>query len=150
VRRLRPAARGFGLLEAVVALALFALVGSALFAWIDTNLDAASRLRQRDESQRDLQLALAWVQTVNPMARPSGDAEPEPGTRLRWQARALTAATPVAPLPGGTWTPFRVAMFEVDVTVSRANGSGGGSGGGSERRFVLRRIGVDREAPQSP
>ena len=39
--------RGFGMLEAVVALVLFALVGSSLFAWINANLDAAARLRDR-------------------------------------------------------------------------------------------------------
>jgi type II secretory pathway pseudopilin PulG len=139
--RRRPPA-GFGMLEAVVALALFALVGSTLFAWIDTNLDAASRLRQRDESQRDLQLAQAWVQTINPMARPAGNAEPEPGVRLRWQARALTPPTAVAPLPGGTATPFRVALYELDVTLSR--------GSGAERRFALRRIGVARDAAFLP
>ena len=35
---------GFGLLEAIVALALLAGTGIALFTWINQNLDAASRL----------------------------------------------------------------------------------------------------------
>lgn len=93
------AQRGFGMLEAVVALVLFALAGSTLFAWINTNLDAAARLRQRDRSQALVQLASAWLQTRNPMSEASGETEIAPGTRLRWQARALTPVTPGAPLP---------------------------------------------------
>ena len=116
----RPQA-GFGMLEAIVALVLFALVGSTLFAWINTNLDVASRLRQRDRAQRQMQLATAWMQTRNPMAEPSGEAEPEPGTRVRWQARALTPVTAGAPLPGGTFSPFRLVLYELDVTVSAAD-----------------------------
>lgn len=134
------AAAGFGMLEAVVALALFALVGSTLFAWIDTNLATAVRLRDRDRALHDLQLASAWVQTIDPMQAAGGEAEPEPGTRLRWQAHALTPVTPVAPLPGGTRTPFRLALYEVEVTVVRS--------GGGEQRFSLRRVGVERDAVQ--
>ena len=132
----RPQA-GFGMLEAIVALVLFALVGSTLFAWINTNLDAASRLRQRDRAQRQMQLATAWLQTRNPLAEASGEAEPEPGTRVRWQARALTPLTPGAPFPGGTFSPFRLALYELDVTVSAANAG--------ETRFTLTRLGVERD-----
>lgn len=134
--RARPPA-GFGMLEAIVALVLFALVGSTLFAWIDANLDLAARLRQRDRAQQRVQLATAWLQTRNPMAEPSGDAEPEPGLRVRWQARALTPVTPGAPLPGGTATPFRLALYELDVTVS--------SDDAGQTRFSFRRLGVERD-----
>lgn len=128
---------GFGMLEAVVALALFAIVGSTLFGWINTNLEAAARLRDRDRIQPLVQTAVAWMQTRNPMAEPSGESEIEPGTRLRWQARPLTPVVPGAPLPGGTATPFRLALFEVDVTVSSVDLG--------EARFVLTRVGVDRD-----
>ncbi len=129
--------RGFGMLEAVVALVLFALVGSTLFAWINTNLDAAARLRQRDRSQALVQLASAWLQTRNPMAESSGEAELAPGTRLRWAARALTPVTPGAPLPGGTGAPFRLALYEIDATVTSIDGG--------EARFTLERLGVERD-----
>ena len=125
------------MLEAVVALVLFALVGSTLFAWINTNLDAASRLRQRDRSQALVQLASAWLQTRNPMAEPSGETELAPGTHLRWAARPLTPVTPGAPLPGGTRTPFRLALYEIDATVTSADGV--------EASFTLERLGVERE-----
>lgn len=128
---------GFGMLEAVVALVLFAMVGSTLFAWINTNLDAAARLRQRDRAQALVQIAAAWMQTRNPLAEPNGESEIEPGTRVRWRARPLTPVTPGAPLPGGTVTPFRLALFEVEVTVSSADNG--------EAHFVLTRVGVDRD-----
>lgn len=132
----RPPA-GFGMLEAIVALVLFALVGSTLFAWIDANLDLAARLRQRDRAQQRVQLATAWLQTRNPMAEPNGEAEPEPGLRVRWQARALTPSTPGAPLPGGTATPFRLALYELEVSVSSADAG--------ETVFSFRRLGVERD-----
>jgi general secretion pathway protein I len=136
---MRPARRqaGFGMLEALVALVLFTLVGSTLFAWINTNLDAAARLRQRDSARGLVQFATAWLQTRNPMVEPSGEAEPEPGIRVRWRARALTPVTPGAPLPGGTATPFRLALYELDVTVSAA--------GVGETGFTLKRLGVERD-----
>lgn len=137
--RHRPSA-GFGMLEAVVALALFALVGSTLFAWINTNLDAASRLRDRDASLGPRQLAIAWLQTRNPMAEPSGEAELAPGTVLRWTARPTTPVTPVAPLPGGSSTAFRAALYAVDATVRDA--------AGREQRFTLTRLGTERDAAQ--
>ena len=129
---------GFGMLEAIVALVLFALVGSTLFAWINTNLDAAWRARQHDRAQRQTQLATAWLQTLNPMAEPSGEAQPEPGTRVRWRARAITPLTPGAPLPGGSYSPFRLALYELEVAVSSAADAG-------ETRFTLERLGVERD-----
>lgn len=128
---------GFGMLEAIVALALFALVGGTLFAWINTNLEAASRLRQHDRAQRQMQMATAWLQTRNPLAEPSGEAQPEPGTQVRWRSRAITPLTAGAPLPGGTYSPFRLALYELDVTVSSADGG--------ETRFKLTRLGVERD-----
>jgi general secretion pathway protein I len=130
------------MLEAIVALVLFALVGSTLFAWINANLEAASRMRQRDRDQRQMQLAVAWLQTRNPMVESSGEIELEPGTRVRWQGRALTPVTPGAPLPGGTATPFRLALYELAVTVSAADGG--------ETRFTLQRVGVNRDPVSEP
>lgn len=133
---------GFGMIEAVVALALFALVGSTLFAWINTNLESAARLRHRDSAQSVMQFAVAWLQTRNPMIEPDGEAEPEPGMHLRWRGKALTPLTPGAPLPGGTVTPFRLVLYELDVTVS-AQGVG-------ETRFTIERVGVERDPLTEP
>lgn len=129
--------RGFGMLEAVVALVLFALVGSSLFAWINTNLDAAARLRERDRAQALVQLASAWLQTRNPLAERGGQTELAPGISVRWQARQITPLTSGAPLPGGSLTPFRLALFEIDATVASA--------GGADVRFKLERLGVERD-----
>ncbi|MCU0963894.1 MAG: hypothetical protein MUF08_02295, partial [Burkholderiaceae bacterium] len=98
---------------------------------------AASRLRQRDLPQRLVQLATAWLQTRNPRAALRGEAEPEPGTRLRWQARALTPLTSGAPFPGGSYSPFRLALYELEVTVSTA--------AAGETRFTLQRLGLERD-----
>lgn len=125
------------MLEAIVALALFSLVGTTLFAWVNGNLDAAARLRQHDRAQRQLQLAAAWLQTRNPVAEPSGDAEPEPGMHVRWRSRPITPMTPGAPFPGGTYSPFRLRLYELDATVSSADAG--------ETHFTLTRLGVERD-----
>ena len=139
-RRRRSA--GFGMLEAVVAMALLAIVGSALFAWINTNLDATARLRERDLALRDMQIAAAWVGTRNPMREGAGEAELDGGLALRWRATAATPVTPVAPLPGGVRTPFRAALYDVEITVTPARGRAS--------TFTIRRLGLERDAAVQP
>jgi type II secretory pathway pseudopilin PulG len=139
-RRSRRRRRGFGLLEALVALVLFSLVGLALFGWINASLDAAARLLAREQVQHAQQLATAWAQTLNPAGRERGEAEPEPGWRVTWEARPLTPWTSGAPLPGGTTTLFRLRLYEVELAVS------GPSPG--DRRAELARVVVARTAAE--
>lgn len=110
---------GFGLLEALVALVLFSLVGMAAFGWINTSLDAAVRVDRHERALRDRQLAGAWIETLNPMARASGEIALDDGLTLRWQAHPITPATPVAPLPGGQSTVHVAALYEVEAELLR-------------------------------
>ena len=50
--RMRWRTHGFGLLEAIVALALLSGTGLALFSWINQNLQTASRLRAQEQEAR--------------------------------------------------------------------------------------------------
>lgn len=117
-RRVGAAQKGFGLLEALVAMVVLATAGTATFAWINVNLDTVNRLQRRDvEDALRVQLA-AWAQTLNPRARgpAEGDGELTPGVPVHWRTQVLVAPRPVPPLPGGSRTPFRVGL--VSVTVS--------------------------------
>ncbi len=133
--------RGFGLLEALVALVLLSAVGMSLFGWINTNLDAATRLQAREQAQQAERLASAWVQTLNPRQQGRGETEPAPGWRLRWDSRALTPLTGGTPLPGGTSTPFKLALYEVSVELQNLDRPAA-----PPYRWTLRRLGHERLA----
>lgn len=133
---------GFGLLEALVALVLFSTLGLALFSWINTNLDATARLRQRDQVRHLEQLASAWVQTLNPLQRPEGEIEPEAGIKLRWTARPLVPLTGAAPLPGGSVSLFRLRLYTVEMLVAAP--------GQAPLKLSATRIGSERDAAQTP
>lgn len=137
--RLFPAgSNGFGLLEAIVALALFAGAGMALFAWINTSLATAVRLQETEVVTRVTGLATEWLQTINPALHDRGEVLLAEGVRLRWQARPSTPRVPVAPFPGGTSTPFELALFAVEVKVSHPQLT-------HDLDLTMQRLGVWRE-----
>jgi general secretion pathway protein I len=113
--------RGFGLLEAIVALALLTGLGLTVFAWINANLASVTRLRGYDEEVRLGFLAAEWARTVNPAQRGQGEVALDAVTRIRWESRLLGAMTTGAPFPGGTSTPFRLGRYAVRVHASRAD-----------------------------
>lgn len=81
--------KGFSLLEAIVALVLVAMVGMALFAWINTNLNNLYRIQQIQKRHEAVRNAIEFMETVNPMLRPKGDMTV--GLyRFKWQAEPLT------------------------------------------------------------
>lgn len=134
-------AGGFGLLEAIVALTLLAGAGMALFSWINVNLAQASRLQEVEAAIRAQNVALEWVEILNPALSPEGETELDKDLRIAWQSRPLTPRTMVAPFPGGTHTPFELALFEVTVRVQAP-------GLAREHEWSFRRLGVWREPVQ--
>lgn len=112
---------GFGLLEAIVALTLFAGAGMALFGWINANIARAAQLQERSESAQAQLLVLAWVQALNPAQQPSGSADLGPGVHIRWSSQQTSPRQQAAPPPGGVSSPFELAMFEVQVTLEQPN-----------------------------
>lgn len=110
---------GFGLLEAIVALALLTGLGLTVFAWINTNLVAVSRLRGYDDEARLRFLVAEYALTLNPAVRDRGEETLDKRTKIRWEARPLAPMTPGAPFPGGISTPFRLARYAVHLSASR-------------------------------
>lgn len=67
--------RGFSLLEAIVALAILASVGMALFAAMNQSLSMVARAEKVRERESALRNAVAWIQVINPAQQPRGEHE---------------------------------------------------------------------------
>jgi len=67
--------RGFTLLEAVVALAIFAMGASALYAWVNTNLITLQRADAVNTRSALIESAVEYMRTVDPEESPSGSVE---------------------------------------------------------------------------
>lgn len=85
---MRPESRGFTLLEAIVAMAILAAAGLALFAAMSQSLQMVQRAQRAQEDDRALRNALAWGDRINPMQQPTG--EQDLGSyMLRWDAEPV-------------------------------------------------------------
>lgn len=86
--RNRAGARGFSLLEAVVALAILAAAGMALFAAMTQSVQMVGRAERARDVDLALRNSLAWVELVNPMETPTGERDMG-AYQLRWRAEPL-------------------------------------------------------------
>ena len=84
----RRGARGFSLLEAIVALAILATAGLALFASMSQSVQMVSRAENARLADSAVRNAVAWMETVNPMQTPQGEQELG-GVTLRWSAQLV-------------------------------------------------------------
>ena len=132
------ATAGFGLLEAIVALALLAGSGLAMFSWIQQNMQAASRLKQHDQEARLMLSAQALIETVNPMLQPQGALEAG-DLRAQWQAEAIEPERRNLAFAPGISGPFRVGLYRLDVQARDLRQ-------GTEVRFEQWQIGMERDA----
>lgn len=108
-RRLhRSPARGFTLLEAVVALAILAAAGLALFAAMSQSLQMVQRAQFARETDTALRNALAWTDQVNPMVEPEGE-QAIGGYLLRWTSE------PVEPPRDGATGFLAPGLYEVGL-----------------------------------
>lgn len=84
----RQAQRGFGLLEAIVAMAILGSAGLLLFGWLQSSLETASRLRDAEARARLQIEGQGFVSRLNPMAQPRGEQRID-DIELRWSSRLL-------------------------------------------------------------
>lgn len=108
--------RGFGLLEAIVALVILGSSGLMLFSWIGENMRAASRLRDA-EVRAQLQLeGVALLETINPAREPSGERE-FGSLRLRWRGELIESMRSENDVGGMLVPRWRLGLYRVHASV---------------------------------
>lgn len=100
--------RGFSLLEAIVALAILASAGLAMFAALGQSVQMVVRAEHAREADVALRNALAWMEQVNPMQAPQGEQELG-GWLLRW------SADPLEPARDGATGYLQPGLYEVGL-----------------------------------
>jgi type II secretory pathway pseudopilin PulG len=127
---------GFGLLEAMVAIALLAGTMVAIFTLVAGILDSAHRVGR---SNQEVQLTLNAIETmmaVNPMLQEIGKLDVGPYT-IEWTS---TAIAPPLDLAGSL---YHIALYDCDVRVVDPAGS-------ELVQFKLRRVGYRRIRDPGP
>ena len=127
--------RGFSLLEAVVAMALIAGVGMALFAWINSNIEALARVQDANSRAAATANVLEFMSTVNPMSTPDGKADLG-GYRMTWKAAAVTAAQDGTNYPSGMGI-YQFALYDNLIAIEKTDGT-------PWFNFTLRQVGYKR------
>lgn len=134
---MRASARGFTLLEAIVALAILAAGSMALFAALSGALRSIERAEAAARLDAATADAIAFLEAVNPMQQPRGEAALG-AHRLRWRATVVAGPTDTLTdyfQPGL----YEVALYDVGVELWRD--------GELDGRFVVRRAGWRQVRP---
>lgn len=143
MKQIRPfsrGARGFTLLEAIVAMVVFSLGAFALYGWLATNTITLQRISDRRNVAEVRLSALDMMQRVNPMAQASGRRTLD-GLQVQWQARPVEPPRPSVTQVGFP-NLFEVGLYQVDVRVLE--------GTRVVDRFALRQLGYRQVAEPEP
>ena len=109
--------RGFGLLEALVALVLLSSIGFTLLAWVQQNLDGMQRMREFYAVQDARRSLAEWSQRINPMETPEGEADIG-SWHARWKSQARGDPVSQMGYPRGIGL-YDVALYDVEISLYR-------------------------------
>ena len=106
---------GFSVLEAIVAVAMMATVGMAVFAWIHQCLDTLYRIRQDEERSEAIQNAIDFMAGVNPMETPAGESSLGPYS-IRWTSCLVE---PIRPGIRGQSARglYRIGLYDASIEI---------------------------------
>ncbi len=112
--------RGFSLLEAIVALAIVASAGMALFAAMNQSIRMAARADDARKADSAMRNALAWMETVNPAQTPSGEKRLGEVV-LQWRSEPVE---PPRDAEGGYRQAglYRIGLYDVTLDVRAGEG----------------------------
>lgn len=86
--------RGFTLLEAVIAMAIFAMGASALYSWLNTNLITLARADAINSRSSALESAIDFMSRVDPVENPEGSVDLG-GLHIQWKVQDFLAEADV-------------------------------------------------------
>lgn len=113
----RRRARGFTLLEAMVAMVLLASVGAVVLTWIHQSVQSVQRLNRVYDELAARKTVQDWSRSLNPSDTPAGEAALGP-LRIVWESKASGEALPQAGYPSGIGM-YDIAKYQVVLKVYR-------------------------------
>ena len=111
---------GFSLLEALAAVAIIAAAFLPLMVLQNRLAESAIAIERTELTIKARSAALGYLQSINPMMRPSGE-DRIGDARLTWQARPITDALQARDRGGGEGR-FIVQLFEIEAELVFKNG----------------------------
>lgn len=124
-------ARGFTLLEAIVAMVIMASALLALYSWLSASTLSLNRARAQALALDDARSALELMDTINPSREPRGEVRLD-ALDIRWQTRSTSDLRPGMSSVGFP-TQFDFQLHDLDVEVLRD--------GRLVRSFTIRKTG---------
>ena len=115
----RSHARGFTLLEPIVALVIISGAGMALFSWINDSIGTLQRLQQNAARNAATHNAIEFMQSVNPMLDPDGERD-FGAYRVHWNAAATTPVHDGVGYPSGQDV-YQFALYRTHVVAVTAD-----------------------------
>jgi len=110
---------GFTLLEAVVAMAIFAMSATAIYAWVNTNLKSLERVHYAQEKNAIQDSVIDFMRSVNPISNPKGK-EIWGGTTIEWTAVPMKYSSDVLD-DFGKKTINQATLYSATVTIYQNN-----------------------------
>lgn len=108
---------GFGLLEVLVSLVIFASVGFTLLAWFQQSVDTVQRLRSFYEVQDARKTALEIARSLNPMQQSRGEVT-HGALRVTWETQPDGDETVQIGYPTGVGR-HRLRLYSTTLSVYR-------------------------------
>lgn len=109
--------KGFTLLEAVIAIAIFSMGATALFSLVNANLITLARVDAVSDRAAAIESAVDFMGTVDPVAMPQGRVQVGELTVV-WQMADTAYQRPVLD-EQNTATDNRASLMNADVSVYR-------------------------------